>query len=138
MNKSMDKNFVSLIIVFFLAFGLFITLTTFNKQLATLTRAKEESIPSSETSLIFAWPLTSSTSSTAPVEVNVFIRNANNVPISGRLVTLTTTLGSFSYNSQATDKSGKSTFYFSSTSAGIAEVTGLGDNQIQLKQKITI
>ena len=138
MKKSIDRPLLGLLVVFFFAFFFFITLTTFNKQLATLTRAKEESIPSSETSLIFAWPLTSSTSSTAPVEVNVFIRNANNVPISGRLVTLTTTLGSFSYNSQATDKSGKSTFYLSSTRAGIAEVTGMVDNQIQLKQKITI
>lgn len=138
MKKSIDRPLLGLIIVFFLAFGLFITLTTFNRQLATLTRAKEESIPSSETSLIFAWPLTSSTASTAPVEINVFIRNATNLPISGRLVTLTTTRGSFSYNSQTTDKSGKSTFYLTSSAPGIAEVTGMVDNQIQLKQKVTI
>ena len=138
MKKSIDRPLLGLLVVFFLAFGLFITLTTFNKQLATLTRAKEESIPSSETSLIFAWPLTSPINSAAPVEINVFIRNAGNIPISGRLVTLTTTLGNFSYNSQTTAKSGKSTCYLTSPSVGVAEITGMVDNQIQLKQKITI
>ena len=138
MKKSIDRPLLGLLVVFFLAFGLFITLTTFNKQLATLTRAKEESIPSSETSLIFAWPLTSPINSAAPVEIYVFIRNAGNIPISGRLVTLTTTLGNFSYNSQTTDKSGKSTFYLTSPGVGVAEITGMVDNQIQLKQKITI
>lgn len=134
----MDKNFVSLIIVFFLAFGLFITLTTFNKQIATLTRAKEESVPSSETSLMFAWPLTAKVASSTPVEINIFIRNANNLPIGGRKVTLSSTLGKFTQESGITDKSGKTTFYLSSTDPGLAEVSGTVDDQIQLKQKISI
>ncbi len=139
MNKKPDRNFVSLIIIFFLAFGLFVTLTTFNNQIATFTRAKEEFIPSSETSLMFAWPLTASVNDNAsPVEINVFIRNSNNTPIANKQVTLVSTLGSFSQPTQVTDKSGKSTFYLTSSSAGMAEVSGTVDGQTQLKQKITI
>lgn len=138
MNKKPDRNFVSLIIIFFLAFGLFVTVTTFNRQIATLTRAKEELLPSSETSLMFAWPLTAKVNSASPVEINVFIRNASNSPIGSKKVTLTTTLGDFQQSSQTTDKSGKSTFYLTSSSAGLAEVTGTVDDQTELKQKITI
>lgn len=138
MNKKPDRNFVSLIMIFFLAFGLFITVTTFNRQIATLTRAKEELLPSSETSLMFAWPLTAKVNSPSPVEINVFIRNANNAPIGNKKVTLTSTIGEFQQASQTTDKSGKSTFYLTSSLIGLAEVTGMVDDQTELKQKITI
>ncbi len=138
MNKKPDRNFVSLIMIFFLAFGLFITVTTFNRQIATLTRAKEELLPSSETSLMFAWPLTAKVNSASPVEINVFIRNANNSPIGNKKVTLTSTIGEFQQASQTTDKSGKSTFYLTSSLIGLAEVTGMVDDQTELKQKITI
>ncbi len=124
--------------IFFLAFGLFITVTTFNRQIATLTRAKEELLPSSETSLMFAWPLTAKVNSASPVEINVFIRNANNSPIGNKKVTLTSTIGEFQQASQTTDKSGKSTFYLTSSLIGLAEVTGMVDDQTELKQKITI
>ncbi|MFZ6034836.1 MAG: Ig-like domain-containing protein [Patescibacteria group bacterium] len=137
MNKP-DKNFMTLIMVFFLAFGLFITFTTFNGRIATFTRAKEELLPSSETSLMFAWPLTTNTKNSSPVEINVFVRNAGNSPVSNKKVTLTTTLGSLTQSSQTTDKSGKSTFYLTSTTPGLAEITGVIDGQTQLKQKITV
>lgn len=138
MNKGPDRNFVSLIMIFFLAFGLFVTFTTFNGKIATLTRAKEELLPSSETSLMFAWPLTASIANNSRVEINVFIRNSNNSPIANKKVTLSSTLGQFTENTQTTDKSGKGTFYLTSGAAGLAEVSGTVDDQTQLKQKITI
>lgn len=137
-NKPANRNFVSLMVVFFLAFGLFVTVTTFNRQISTLTRAREELLPSSETSLMFAWPLTAKVDSASPVEINVFVRNANNSPIANKQVTLSSTIGAFKEATQVTDKSGKSTFYLTSSSTGLAEVSGTVDGQTQLKQKITI
>lgn len=137
-NKAPNRNFMSLMVVFFLAFGLFVTVTTFNRQISTLTRAREELLPSSETSLMFAWPLTAKINSTSPVEINVFIRNANNSPIANKQVTLSSTIGQFRKATQVTDKSGKSTFYLTSSALGLAEVSGMVDGQTQLKQKITI
>jgi len=134
----MDKRFLSLMMVFFLAFGLFMAMTVFSKQIATFTRAKEESVPSSETSLIFAWPLTSSVNSTTPVNINVFIRNANNQPLSSKKVVLNSTLGLLNPSEQTTDKSGKASFSLISSSAGLAEVSAIVENSIQLKQKISI
>jgi len=125
-------------IVFFLAFGLFITLTFFNKQISTFTRAKEESIPSSETSLIFAWPLTAPIDGSQPVVVNIFIRNADNLPLSGKSVSLSTNLGNIAESAQATDKSGKVSFTLSSSTPGLAELNALVDSQIQLKQKVSV
>src|SRR3989344_2616366 len=110
MKKSIDRPLLGLLVVFFLAFGLFITLTFFNKQISTFTRAKEESIPSSETSLIFAWPLTAPIDGSQPVVVNIFIRNADNLPLSGKSVSLSTNLGNIAESAQATDKSGKVSF----------------------------
>jgi len=134
----MDKRFFNLMIVFFLAFGLFITLTFFNKQISTFTRAKEESIPSSETSLIFAWPLTAPIDGSQPVVVNIFIRNADNLPLSGKSVSLSTNLGNIAESAQATDKSGKVSFTLSSSTPGLAELNALVDSQIQLKQKVSV
>lgn len=125
-------------LIFFLAFGLFFTLIVFNGQITNFARAKEESIPSSETSLIFAWPLTAAADGKTPVEINVFIRNANNLPLSNKKVDLTTTLGAFSQSSGTTDKSGKASFSMTSTSTGLADITAQVDGQVQLKQKITV
>src|SRR3989339_1932571 len=134
----MDKRFFNLMIVFFLAFGLFITLTFFNKQISTFTRAKEESIPSSETSLIFAWPLTAPIDGSVPVVINIFVRNADNLPLSGKNVSLTTNLGNVAESMQASDKSGKVSFTLTSSTPGLAELNALVDGQIQLKQKVTV
>lgn len=133
----MDKKLSALLIFFVLIFSLFISYIIFREPIATFTRAKEELIPSSESSLIFAWPLTAKTG-LDKININVFVRNANNLPLSNKNVTLKTNLGFIERNSQTTDKSGKASFILTSQSPGIAEITATVDNQVQLKQTVSI
>ncbi len=135
----MDKKFVALMVVFFLVFGVFMTTTLFNKQISNIARASTETDPSSQTSLIFAWPLTAKTGD--KVEVNVFIRNANNLPLDKKQVKLVTNLGLVNgrkESSSESNKTGKVNFTLSSDTAGIAELTAFVNNNIQLSQKISI
>ncbi len=138
----MDKKFVFLMIVFFLVFGVFITNTIFNQQLkevSRFTRATAESEPSSQTSLIFAWPLTAKVGD--KVDVNIFIRNANNSSLDKKQVKLVTNLGLINGTQESTsesNKTGKVSFTLSSDTAGIAELTAFVNNNIQLIQKVSV
>lgn len=134
----MDKKLTGLLVLFVLVFSLFISYVVFNKQIATFTRASEELVPSSQTSLIFAWPLTAKADGQTKVNINVFVRNNKNVPMANKLVSLSTNLGDFETNNIITDKTGKASFYLISNQTGLAEITALVDNKIQLNQKITI
>ncbi|MDO8609399.1 MAG: hypothetical protein Q7R95_02540 [bacterium] len=132
----MDKKLVGLMLIFMLAFGLFATITVFNKPLSRLTRAKEESLASSESSLIFAWPLT--TTVNTKVNINVFVRNALNVPLVNKNVTVSTSLGTINNAVMVTDKGGKSTFILESNTPGIAQIKATVDGTTEIKQKISI
>lgn len=134
----MDKKLIALMLIFFLAFGLFATIAFFNKPLTQLTQAKQETLPSSDSSLIFAWPLTAKAYAKTNVQINIFVRNANNIPIAGKTVSVNSTLGIVTAVQSTTDKSGRATFNLTSNSAGLAQVTATVDNQVQLKQKVTI
>lgn len=135
----MDKKFTALMVVFLLVFGVFVTTTLFNKQISNIARASTETDPSAQTSLIFAWPLTAKVGD--KVEVNVFIRNANNLPLDKKQVKLVTNLGLVNGTSESTsasNKTGKVNFTLSSDTAGIAELTAFVNNNIQLIQKISV
>lgn len=135
----MDKKFVFLMIVFFLVFGVFITSTLFNKQIANITRASGAAEPSSQASLIFAWPLTAKVGS--KVEVNVIVRNANNSTLEKKQVKLVTDLGLINGSQESileSDKTGKASFVLSSDTAGVANLTAFVNGNIQLSQKISV
>jgi hypothetical protein len=134
----MDKKFIFLSLVFFLLFALFLSMIVLNQPLRRLTRAKEEFIPSKKTSMILAWPLTAVADGKTNVSVNVFVRNANNLPLNNKKVNLTTTLGEIKEIQSVTDKNGKSTFILNSTSPGMAELKAVVDNQVELEQKLTV
>ncbi|MCL4364193.1 Ig-like domain-containing protein [Patescibacteria group bacterium] len=134
----MDKKLSGLLMLFVLVFGLFVGFVAFNKQISTFTRAKEELVPSSDTSLIFAWPLTAKADGNEKININVFVRNVNNLPLEGKVVSLKTNLGSLETVSATTDKSGKATFNLTSNSTGVADITAIVDNQTQLKQTVSI
>ncbi|EKE14335.1 MAG: hypothetical protein ACD_12C00562G0001, partial [uncultured bacterium] len=70
--------------------------------------------------------------------INIFVRNADNLPLSGKNVSLTTNLGNVAESMQASDKSGKVSFTLTSSTPGLAELNALVDGQIQLKQKVTV
>ena len=135
----MDKKFVALMLVFFLVFGVFITSTVFNKQIANFARASTETDPSAQTSLIFAWPLTAKVGD--KVDVNVFIRNANNLPLDRKQVKLATNLGLINGTQEAvseSDKTGKVSFSLTSDSIGVAELTAYINNSTPLIQKVSV
>jgi hypothetical protein len=135
----MDKKFVVLMVIFFLVFGVFVTSTLFNKQIGNFARAATETDPSSQSSLIFAWPLTAKVGE--KIEVNVFIRNANNSPLDKKPVRLVTNLGTINGSSESTaqsDKTGKVNFTMTSDKAGIAELTAFVNTNIQLSQKVSV
>ncbi|MFA5770412.1 MAG: hypothetical protein WC894_02880 [Patescibacteria group bacterium] len=135
----MDKKFIALMILFFVVFGVFITATVFNKQIANFARASTETDPSSNTSLIFAWPLIAKVGD--KVDVNVFIRNANNLPLNKKPVKLVTNLGLINgaqESSSESDKTGKVNFVLSSDVAGVAKLTTFVNGNIELTQKVTV
>lgn len=134
----MDKKLVSLMILFVLAFGLFMGFVVFNQPIRTFTRAAEELVPSSESSLIFAWPLTANADGSEKVDINVFVRNAKNLPLTNKRVNLETNLGTISVVTDTTDKSGKASFSLTSSTPGVGEIKATIDNQVQIKQTVTI
>jgi hypothetical protein len=83
----MDKKLTGLFFVFFLAFSLFMSIVVFNQALSRFTRAKEDSLPSTEKSLIFAWPLTTKINN--HVTINVFVRNEKGIPLANKTLFLT-------------------------------------------------
>lgn len=125
-------------LIFMLAFGLFTTIIVFNKPLTKLTKAKEESVPSSASSLIFAFPLTAPADGKYSVQVNIFVRNANNVPLSDKTVHLTTSIGAVQSNDIKTDNAGKAAFLISSSTSGKTRITALVDNQVNIDKNITV
>jgi hypothetical protein len=131
----MDKKIIGLVFVFFLAFSLFISIVVFNQPLSRFTRAKEDSLPSTEKSLIFAWPLTNKINN--QVTINVFVRNEKGIPLANKNVILRSTLGNVFPNSATTDKSGKVTFNLVSDNPGIAEVSAIVEGNF-LNQKVSI
>ena len=75
------------------------------------------------------------------VEVNVFIRNANNLPLDKKQVKLMTSLGFINGSQESTaesNKTGKVNFVLSSDTTGIAELTAFVNNNVQLIQKVSV
>ncbi|GAB4219606.1 MAG: hypothetical protein Fur009_6550 [Candidatus Microgenomates bacterium] len=134
----MDKKLIGLLTLLILVFSLFLSYVVFNKQIATFTRASEELVPSSQTSLIFAWPLNVKADGKSKVNINVFVRNNKNIPLPNKAVSLSTNLGNIESNNITTDKSGKASFNLVSNQSGIAQITAIVDNKIQLNQTVTI
>ena len=125
--------------LFIFSFLIFVSLVFFNKPLTRLSRAKEETIPSPQNSLIFAWPLSSKADDESTVQINVFVRNMNNAPLENKKVHLETSLGTLKDNDHMSEKSsGKATFVLISREIGIAEIRATIDNSVGLEKKITV
>lgn len=136
----MDKKFIALMVLFVVVFGAFITTTMFSKNFAGFARASSAADPSSQTSLIFAWPLTARVGD--KVDVNVFVRSANNTPLEKKQVKLVTNFGVVNGGSQEStvesDKTGKASFILTSDSLGMAELTSIVNGSVELSQKVTV
>jgi len=134
----MDKKLVILFFLFFLSFGIFTSVLIFNKPLTQLAKAKEEFVPSADKSKIIAYPLyLLAPNGTAESVVSVFINSMTDKPLSNKLVTVTSTLGTVKPQSATTDEKGKAEFHLSSTVAGVAQLTVTVDN-IKLNQAVSV
>ena len=137
----MDKKFIALMAVFFLVFGVFVTSMVFNNQFFKIgrsTQAAAELEPSSQNSLIYAWPLDVSLSEGKTSEINIFVRSGNNLVLRDKKVQLITDFGSLDQAEKTTDKTGKATFVLTSDVEGIANLSATINNTIPLSQKISI
>ncbi|OGK62484.1 hypothetical protein A2334_05610 [Candidatus Roizmanbacteria bacterium RIFOXYB2_FULL_38_10] len=134
----MDKTLGTLLVVFFLSFTLFVTVVFFNKPIAKFTRAKEDFLPSSANSLIFAYPLTVKADGITESTINVFVRSDKGIPVKEQKVTLASTVGSIKENEASTDDQGKATFHLSSSSKGVAEIEVMIGGSLKLNQKLSV
>jgi len=136
----MDKKFVVLMVIFFIVFGVFITyFAKDGLKIANFAKASVETDPSSQTSLIFAWPLTTKVG--AKVDINIFVRNVNNSPLDKKPVRVVTSLGTINGVQEATgesDKTGRINFILTSDVAGTADLTAFVNGNQQLSQKISV
>lgn len=132
----MDKTLLGLLMIFFLAFTIFITFVLFNDQLTTVTRASTE-VVSSDKSLIFAWPLSLQADGKTESEITVFVRNEEGKGISDKTVRITSALGEVKEQSATTDKTGKAIFHITSTTPGLAEIETVVDNN-PIRKKVSI
>lgn len=133
----MDKKFVILIGVFFVLFGLFISLIFFERPFIHLARAKFDQ-PSSDRSIIFAWPLQITADGQSTSDITVFIRTEKGDELGKRTVTLTSSIGQLVESTVTTDKLGKAEFKIRSQNTGIAEIKAIVDNSVPINQTIFI
>lgn len=135
----MDKKLAGLIGLFFLAFFVFISLVVFSKPLSRFTRASSAVDPSAQQSIIIAFPLSLQSNSSEESKIDVFVRSQSNSPVAGRDVSINASLGSVTPSHVTTDRTGKASFQFSPAGdKGVADLTAIVDNTLQLNQKVTI
>jgi len=125
----MDKKFMVLMVLFFVVFGVFVTTTLFSKNFKGFARASVTTDPSSQTSLIFAWPLTAKVGD--KVSVNVFVRNANNSALDKKPVKLVTNLGLVNGAQESTAESDKTGKVSEETKDIFIECSGFSQEYLQ-------
>ncbi len=134
----MDKKLLLFVAIFFMAFGLNLSLIVFEKPINKMIKAKEENVISPDKSKIFVWPLTSTSDGKNNARITVFTKDTNDLPMDGKKVTLSTNLGTIKAINDLTDKNGKAEFDISSNIEGIAEIKALIDNQVYINKSITV
>ena len=135
----MDKKLLGLMFLFFLSFALFASMVIFEKPLSNLTRAKEELAPSAKDSLIFAWPLTTKADGKTESTITVFVRNIKTEPLTDKVVSVKTNLGTLKEATVTSDKEGKAEFHLISDTPGLAEVSATVEGLSgEIEHKVTV
>ena len=134
----MDKTLLSLVLIFFIAFTVFVSSFVLRQPISQVTRAAvEDKTVSANDSLIFAWPLTVRANGTDESIVTIFVRNVATDGLTGKPVTLTSSLGKVSESVVITNNDGKAIFHLSSQAKGLAEIEVMVDN-IKIPKPISI
>ena len=132
----MDKTLLGLMMIFFVAFTVFITFVVFNKQFTSAARASNQII-SSEKSLMFAWPLDLKADGKDTTLLTIFIRDEDGKAIADKTVRIQSSIGTVREPASVTDKGGKALFHITSDAAGVAEIQALVDNT-PIRRKISV
>ena len=132
----MDKTLLGLMMIFFVAFTVFITFVVFNKQFTSAARASNQII-SSEKSLMFAWPLDLKADGKETTLLTIFIRDEDGKAIPDKTVRIQSSIGTVREPASVTDKGGKALFHITSDAAGVAEIQALVDNT-PIRRKISV
>jgi len=134
----MDKKLGGLLAVFFLLFTVFASSVLFNKQLSSITRAKEDFTPSAKASLLFAFPLLVKADGTTVSTISVFVRSDKGMPVKSQKVQITTSVGNVSVSEVTTDDKGKATTTITSSNPGLSTVTALIGGSVKITQPLSI
>lgn len=132
----MDKTLLGLMMIFFIAFTVFITFVVFNKQFTSAARASNQNV-SSEKTYIFAWPLELKADGKTASEITIFVRDDEGKAIADKNVRMQSTVGELKEPSVVTDKSGRAAFHLTATAPGLAEIQAVVDNT-PIRRKITV
>lgn len=135
----MDKKFLGLTSILFLAVFLLVASIASRGSLfrAFNPRAAQETLPSAERSLLFAWPQTISIQDQKPIKIDVFARSEKDKAIPDKPVVLSTTFGTVTAVNNVTDNAGHATFSLSATTPGVAKISASIES-IKLNQEISV
>ncbi len=135
--EKIDKKLLSLMSLFLLVFGLFVSVVVFNKPLSQFTRASGENNPSPDKSIILV-------SDVYPIKVGiktsvtVFVVSNMGTPLKNKTVTLSASLGQIETNNIVTDATGKATFSLSSNLPGESLIEATVDNTLKINKKVSL
>lgn len=134
----MDKKLLILVAVFLLIFINFIYITLKRSPFSTVIRASEEVNPSTEKSIIFAWPLVVKKGENKTIQITVFIKNNKGIPLANKKVTLITSLGQIKENDILTDKNGMAQFILENNQPGVAVIEAIVNDNLKLINKVSV
>lgn len=134
----MDKKLGGLLLVFFLLFTVFASSILFSTQLSSITRAKEDYVPSAKASLLFAFPLLVKADGTAKSTISVFIRSDKGMPVKDQKVALSASIGQLSTPEVTTDEKGKATVTLTSTTKGVSIIGATIGLSTKMTQPLSI
>lgn len=133
----MDKKLLALVALLFITIGLYSLFAFFKVPIAIFTQASQTNEPSTQSSLIFAWPLDLPADGKTESEISLFIRNEEGRGIPETSVRLTSSVGTVRESLLLTNSEGKAIFHLSSSQVGVAQVEAFMDNK-KLQQTISI
>jgi hypothetical protein len=134
----MDKKLGGLLLVFFLLFTVFASSILFSTQLSTITKAKEDYVPSAKTSLLFAFPLLVKADGKAKSTISVFIRSDKGMPVKDQKVILTASVGQLDMTEVTTDDKGKATTTLTSSAPGVSIIGAMIGGNLKMTQPLSI
>lgn len=134
----MDKKLGGLLLVFFLLFTVFASSILFSTQLSSITRAKEDYVPSAKASLLFAFPLLVKADGTTKSTISVFIRSDKGMPVKDQKVTLSASIGQLNPSEVTTDEKGKATATLTSTTKGVSIIGATIGMSTKMTQPLSI